>query len=399
MLSDNELEVLLRDLESDRCERKESLSDKNKICETICAFANDMPGHGLPGVLFVGARDDGSSAGLKITNEMLLTLASMRSDGNILPLPSLTVQKRNLAGGEMAVVIVEPSSAPPVRFRGRTCIRVGPRRETASADEERRLNERRQSGDLPFELRTVPSSRLTDLDRLRFEQEYLPAAVAPDVLEANHRSYEEQLTGLRFASPPPESKPTVLGLLAVGKRPADFIAGASIQFLRIDGSELSDPVINGPPLITGPIADLIRRIEEVVSATLREPVDLTSSPKEKRSPDYPLTAFQQVIRNAVLHRDYEISHAPIRVTWFNDRVEIQSPGGPYGQVSCENFGQPGVTDYRNRNLAEVLRNLGYVQSFGVGIATTQRVLRENGNPPPEFTVNLGHVLVTIRRRT
>jgi hypothetical protein len=50
MLSENELETLLRDLESDRVERKASLSDKDDIRQAICAFANDLPGHNVPGL-------------------------------------------------------------------------------------------------------------------------------------------------------------------------------------------------------------------------------------------------------------------------------------------------------------------------------------------------------------
>ncbi|WP_442866881.1 ATP-binding protein [Acidovorax sp. NCPPB 4044] len=98
-----------------------------------------------------------------------------------------------------------------------------------------------------------------------------------------------------------------------------------------------------------------------------------------------------------MHRTYEATHAPVRVTWFNDRIEIVSPGGPYGIVNAGNFGQPGITDYRNPHLAEALKVLGYVQRFGVGITTARRLLADNGNPPPEFEVSATHVLVTVRR--
>ncbi|MGH9415185.1 MAG: ATP-binding protein [Terriglobales bacterium] len=97
-----------------------------------------------------------------------------------------------------------------------------------------------------------------------------------------------------------------------------------------------------------------------------------------------------------MHRDYEASNAPVRVTWFNDRVELQNPGGPFGQVTRQNFGQ-GLTDYRNPNLAAVFKDLGYVQKFGLGIATAQQELAANGNPPAIFEVEQGHVQVTLRR--
>lgn len=93
-MDDRELESLFRDLESDRVERKASDSDRNKIRQAVCAFANDLPNYRQPGVIFVGVNDDGSCANLTITDELLLRLTDMRSDGNILPFPILTVSKR-----------------------------------------------------------------------------------------------------------------------------------------------------------------------------------------------------------------------------------------------------------------------------------------------------------------
>jgi ATP-dependent DNA helicase RecG len=99
-----------------------------------------------------------------------------------------------------------------------------------------------------------------------------------------------------------------------------------------------------------------------------------------------------------MHRTYEATHAPVRVHWFTDRIEVLSPGGPYGVVSKENFGTPGVADYRNPHVAEAMKVLGYVQRFGVGIPIAREEMRKNGNPPPEFTIEAAHVLVTLRRR-
>ncbi len=64
----------------------------------------------------------------------------------------------------------------------------------------------------------------------------------------------------------------------------------------------------------------------------------------------------------------------MRVCWFDERIEIHNPGGPFGAVTPDNFGEPGVVDYRNPNLAEALRALGYVQRFGAGIAIARKAL-------------------------
>jgi len=395
-MNDTELGALLFDIESDRVERKASLSEPDRIREAICAFANDLPDHREPGVIFVGANDDGSCAELAITDDLLLRLAHMRDSGNIQPFPSMTVQKRELCGCEMAVVVVQPALAPPVRVRGRTWIRVGPRRAIATAEEERRLAERRRAGELPFDLRSLGYATLDDLDLDLFIREYLPGAVDSSILAQNDRLVRDQLRALRFLTP--DGQPTVLGALVLGKDPRRYVPGAYVQFLRIDGTELTDP-IRDQKEIAGPLAELLRRLDDVLEAHNAVSTSITTGPIEIKRPEYPLPALQQLSRNAVLHRTYEGTNAPVRIYWFSDRIEMHSPGGPFGQVTQENFGQPGVTDYRNPHLAEAMNVLGYVQRFGVGIQIARRELARNGNPPPEFVVQPSYVLVTVRRHS
>lgn len=398
-LSDDQLLALLSDIESDRAERKESFNGDapEKVRQAICAFANDLPGHDQPGIIFIGARDsDGGLIGLQVSDDLLLKLASIRSDGNILPIPTMTVEKRRLGEKDVAVITVMPSDAPPVKYKGRTYIRTGPRRDIASHQDERTLNERRRYRDLPFDLQPISFATLADLNRVAFESEYLPGAFSADVLEANHRTLEERLSACRMIDAVDSATPTVLGGMVVGNRPRDLIPCDYVQFLRLDGTELDSPVIDDVS-IDGRLGEIVSRLDEKMRAHISTRVDLISNDKEKRSADYPIAALQQLIRNAVMHRTYEATNAPIRVTWFSDRIEINSPGGPYGVVNAQNFGQPGVTDYRNPHLAEALKVLGYVQKFGVGISNARKLLADNGNPPPEFIVGPNHVVVVVRK--
>ena len=395
-LDDDALARLAAGGESARVEFKERLQGdaRLRIEEAVCAFANDLAGFGEPGIVIVGLRDDGSAAGTEASDDLLLSLASIRTEGNVLPPPMLLAEKRALNGVEVAVLAVAPSDSPPVRCRGRIHVRNGPRRSIATAQEERVLGERRRFADRPYDLRPVSSATIADLHRRRFEDEYLPNAVAPDVLAANDRSYEQRLAATKMIASVDDERPTVLGLLVLGKRPRDFIGGSWVQFLRIDGRELSDEIVDADT-IDGPILDIVRRLEEKLRSHNRCRVDFVGVDRERRSHVYPPGALQQLFRNAVMHRNYEGTNAPVRVTWFNDRIEIQSSGGAYGSVTVENFGRPGVVDYRNPNLAEAMRSLGYVQRFGAGIGTAQRLLREAGHPEARFDVDSTHVLATI----
>jgi len=260
------------------------------------------------------------------------------------------------------------------------------------------LNDMESDRSEPFDIRPVPAAKLSDLSRLIFEYEFLPAAFAPDVLEENGRSYEERLASCKMIVSPTDTTPTLLGLLTLCKNPQDFLHGAYIQFLRIDGAELADPVADEAK-IGGAIAEMLRRIEEKLHSHNRVAVDITSKATHEIDRHYPVAALQQIIYNAVFHRTYEQTNTPVRVYWFNDRIEVNSPGGPYGNVTSENFGQPGITDYRNPNIGDILKTFGFIQAFGRGIATARREMEKNGNPPLEFTVDQSAVMCTLRRKT
>lgn len=255
-MTEQELKELIAQHEADRIEFTISTKDTDKFSEAVRAFANDLPKHDRPGHLVIGVDDNGRYAGISISDQLLRNLGGLRDDGNIQPLPAISVEKIVTAQGEVAVITVQPALLPPVRYKGRVCIRNGPRRGYATEHEERIL------------------------------------------------------------------------------------------------------------------------IERNVEA-------------------YPQVAVRELLMNAVMHRDYA-STAPLRITWLNDRVEIQSPGGLYGEASRENF--PRQTSYRNPVVAEAMKGLGYVNRYGRGVLRAQAALEKNGSPPPEFQFDAGYVLETLHRR-
>ena len=86
-----------------------------------------------------------------------------------------------------------------------------------------------------------------------------------------------------------------------------------------------------------------------------------------------------------MHRDMQ-SNTPLRFYEFASHLEILNAGGLYGNARPENF--PSVNDYRNPLVASAMKTLGYVTMFNRGVGQVQTDLKENGNQPAEFNVNL-----------
>src|SRR5690606_13588743 len=178
MASLDQIAKLMTSGESDRIERTVSVSNTDKFSEAVCAFANDLPNNGLPGYLLIGVHDNGSLAGLTVTDGLLKNLGSLRSEGNILPPPVIQVDQVSFPEGDVAVVEVQPSIFPPVRYKGKVWVRIGPRKAVANEGEERLLIERRQAGVASYDSCPFRGASLDNLRLDVFKHQYLPKAIA-----------------------------------------------------------------------------------------------------------------------------------------------------------------------------------------------------------------------------
>ncbi len=262
-LTGDELQTLLSGGESDRVERKRNASDLDRIREAVCAFANDLPDRRQPGVVFIGIEDNGACSNLPITDDLLRLLGSIRDDGALMPFPTIEVRRAIVSGCPVTVVIVQPSTNPPIRCRGRAWIRVGPRRGIASPDDERRLVEKRRWGNLPFDAQPVIGSTLADIDIGRFKLEYLPALVSADTIAQNQRTDTDQMRALRLVDL--DDVPSFTAIVMLGKSPQNWFPGAVIAWRRVAGNELTAPTVDERTL-TGIIPDQLRRVDDVMSA-------------------------------------------------------------------------------------------------------------------------------------
>lgn len=393
MLTEAELVLLLTNMEADYIERTASVNNMDKFGQAICAFANDLPNHRKPGYLLIGVNDDSSLSGLSVTDELLKNLGGIRSDGNVLPQPPMNVARFSLNGGDVAVVEVLPSDLPPVRYKGRVYIRVGPRKAIANEQEERVLTERRVALARSFDARPCPESALDDLALGQFDA-YRRQVVDPETILANHRPVEQQLASFRLYDPE-RACPSHGGILLFGKNPRFFLPGAYVQYLKLPGTTLTD-LPDDQAEVSGDLHSVLRELEGRLKLIIHTSMRRVGTFEEKLFSDYPEWAIRELLMNAVMHRNYD-SNTPTRFYVFSDHIEIQSPGGLYGEATPENF--PTRNSYRNPVIAEAMKSLGFVNRFGYGVQRAQALLSQNGNPPAEFEFDEHTVLAKIYRRS
>lgn len=374
----------MADMESDRIERTISVKE-DKLGPAVCALANDFPNNKQPGFILLGIDDNGNLAGKKWTDTELQAIGGVKTNGNVLPQPSLTVTAVfKLPDGDVVVIEVKPSLYPPVRYDGRCWIRVGPRKSKASIEEERILIERRASYAKTYDLVPALGSIVDDLNIEYFKLSYLPLAIDEETLQQNGRSTEEQLASLRFYDLR-EKCPTNAGILLFGTNPLYYLPGAYIQFIKFDGEDLTSNVLYEKQLAGAYVTEL-RTLDDFVKNNIikQRPVK-SDSFQERTIRNYPYWSLRELIMNAVMHRNYE-SNSPIYIYEFINRIEVVNPGGLYGDVNINNF--PNASDYRNVVIAESMKRLGYVNRFNYGIRRAIDELVKSGNGEPIFDISL-----------
>ena len=384
MITKEHLQKILSDTESYHIEKTVATDNMDKFSQAICAFSNDVADSKKKGYLLIGVRDNGELAGLQVDDKLLLQISNIRTDGNILPQPVMTVEKFSFAQGDILVVEVTPSQVPPVRYRGRIWVRVGPRKSIATEAEEKLLTERRLSNIRTFDAMPCLGTTLEDLDITLFKKEYLFKAVAEDILQEDKRTIEEQMASLGLYDLRYQC-PTNAAIVLFGNNPERFLHGAYIQYVRFKGLDRAGDIINEHKF-SGNLCKVLPRIDVFVETSIaqKRPIPI-SVLREKTVSKYPYWATRELLMNAIMHRDYE-SNAPVAFYEYDDRIEIQNAGGLYGKVSANNF--PNVSDYRNPFIAEAMKVLGYVNRFSRGVYRVQKELEENGNGKASFDFSL-----------
>jgi len=323
MISTDQIQAMLLDLENDRIERTISTTNTDKFGQAICAFANDLPNHKAPGYLFLGVLDDGKVQGLNVTDDLLKNIAAIRTDGNIQPQPSMVVEKVSLPEGDVVMVEVQPHKFPPVRYKGRVWIRVGSRKGVASEADEHLLLEKRAANITTFDATPCFDATLNDIDQQVFKHDYLPKVIPDEVNDSDKRDIREKMQALGFYNTKYDC-PTYAGIIFFGKNPERFLGGAYVQYVRLGGGGRAGKIVTEHKF-SGNLCKILDELDTFIKTTItnRRPIPV-SAIREDYFVDYPYWATRELVMNAVCHRDYT-GNGPVQFYQYDDRIEILNP--------------------------------------------------------------------------
>ena len=198
--------------------------------------------------------------------------------------------------------------------------------------------------------------------------------------------------------------PTVAGIMLLGMYPQAFFPQLSITAVVVPGTEIGQTGDDNERFIDnkrfeGTIPEMLGGALSFVHRNMRTKTIIDDEGRRKDKPEYPLKAVREIILNALIHRDYSIhtDSSPIRLIMFNDRLELENPGGLYGRITVDNLGKIAA-DTRNPFIAGALEIMIDTENRFSGIPTIRHELKKAGLPPPVFENQRGVFKVILFKK-
>lgn len=407
-MNDDELVELIEqlrrrgtDFEFVEAKRAENALPK-RLWETLSAFANQRGG----GVIILGLDESQrfAASGVKDVKKVQADLASMCDEMEPPLRPLIRVhdfETRQLVVAEVPEIGIEQK---PCFYRGSglytgSYVRVADGDRQMSQYEVHSYLESR--GQPRHDLEIVPGVSRSNLDadllqhfctRVRKRRSRLAKMPDDEILENMHVVHAD-------------GKVTLAGVLCFARNPQQWLPSLTITFLHYPGTRADELGPRGERFLDN------RRFDGPLSEALSDALGTVVGAMKKRNliqglirqelPEYPPEAVREGLVNAVAHRDLSplARGSQVQIQMFQNRLEIQNPGGLFGPVNEDNLGEPGVQAARNQYLMQILEDLGPAENRGTGISTMVRATREMHSSPPEFEDQRTHFRVVLSNDT
>ncbi len=360
------LEKSIKQIESRRLEFKETLPKKSELCKTVVSFANDAGGE-----IYIGIRNKPREI-IGVPEEDLLQMEETINNiihDNCYPiiLPEIFFVNHN--GKYVIIVKIYKGNNPPyfIKSKGKengTYIRVGSLNRLADKDIIAELERQKQG--ISFDSLPVHLKSVDELDISLFANQFKEITgekLTKTILNKLNLMILDQKKNF----------PTnALILLSNDEIRNKFFPYAKIECARfkgkVPGNFIDQKTIDEP---------LSFQAEEAYKFVLRHisQGSVYEGVYRKDRWEYPIIAIRELIRNAVIHRDYSLIGKDIKIAIFDDKIEITSPGKLMPTIDFNDM-ESGQSDIRNKVLASVFKKLGIIEQWGNGLRLIAEELKK-----------------------
>ena len=340
--------------EDSRRQFKVDVRNPDSLAAEMAAFANSEGG-----TLYIGVKDDGSIPGLSMEdvgriNQLISNCASQHVRS------PLTVQTENVGvdGGGVVIVLNIPKGIDKPYFdrNGVIWLKCGPdKRRVNSKEELRRLF---QSVDL-FHADELPTKATVDkLDKIRF-RDFLRDVYHQD-FPGSSEELSQLLKNMNLAGD--DGMLNLAGVLLFAEQPELIKPQFVVKAIRYPGNDIHSSAYLDTDDFSGPLEKQFAGALGFIMRNLHK-IQGTEGVNSPGISEIPETVFEELLVNALVHRDYMIS-APIRIFIFDNRIEIISPGHLPNNLTVDKI-RAGNSNIRNPILVSYIAK-GLLPYKGIG---------------------------------
>jgi ATP-dependent DNA helicase RecG len=377
-MTEEEILLLFEQGEGPRTVFLSGRSRATRIGENLIALANT---HGGQILLGVRGRRKGRVEGLPApeeTKELVMEVSQRCSPRLSLPMPEVLFVE-NLP----VLVVTVPDSLPNVyHWRGRYLHR--PHQSNVPLSGSELLSLLLVRGEHKFESIVPEGTSLNDLDLAQV------SAYGAHIKDAFEDPLQLLLERGYLVNSPDGPLPTYAALLLFGHNPQAYLPHARIQLAQYPGTTATDE--GERQEASGRLMEQVRRAEDFLQAHMRRGRIWQDSERVEVT-EYPIEAVREAIVNAVVHRDYGLYSDEIRVSMFENRIEIYSPGRLPGSITEDNIQEERFL--RNPRIAQTFANIQLGEGMGYGFDRIIAMMEETHLPPPVFRETRAGFVLTL----
>lgn len=345
--------LLLEQGENTNIEFKSARLRAETLAREIVAFANASGG-----VILLGVEDNKDLSGLdreKNYEEWCMNIARHNVNPPIQITYSETIIDQKIIG---ILEIPKGKDKPYQTSDAKFFIRVGSTNRIVSVHELMRLFQ--QSGVFHFDGTPVEGTSVRNLNLHKTASYFEPYELNFELL-----SEEEKIRLLTNTDILKEDgEVSVAGLMIFGINPQKYLPNASVSFAYFAGTEITADLLDKQNIE----GDLNVQIDTTTAIIKNHLIRASTIIGNKRVEQdvYPDKVLRELLVNACCHRNYAISGSKIRVFFYENRLEVISPGRLPNTVTIEKL-KAGVSYAVNPVIVKFMENLNYIDKLGRGL--------------------------------